>query len=168
MAWAAIPHLSTTGFLRTSKLEVWYTAPRFFFIITKPVDRGCETIRHTVRMKKIVFLVCSLTMGLCPCVAEAFETVSIASASAVSPQVCQFSLSSYSGKINSSCSTEYFTVGLSCPQQEDVYATVIVVIDGYTVASKVVQVPAGKTSSDSVNIYVGKDFVGQSYRLVVQ
>ena len=107
-------------------------------------------------------------MGLCPCVAEAFETVSIASASAVSPQVCQFSLSNYSGKIKNTWTTESFTVGLSCPQQEDVYATVIVVIDGYTIASKVVKVPAGKTSSDSVSINVGQEFVGKSYRLVVQ
>ena len=87
--------------------------------------------------------------------------------SAYSPQVCQFSLTSYSGTINAA-STDPFQVGLSCPQEGDVRATVVVFINGEHVASKVVTVKAGKDYSDSVFINVGHSYNGQRYKLVVQ
>ena len=84
-----------------------------------------------------------------------------------SPQVCQFSLSSYQGTLDDSGSTNVFTVGLSCPQEKDVYATVIVFVDGEHAASKVVKVPANKTESASVSIKVPGG-ASKPYRLVVQ
>lgn len=84
-----------------------------------------------------------------------------------SPQVCQFSLSSYQGTLSSGGYTDPFTVGLSCPQEKDVYATVVVFVDGEHAASKVVMVPANKTVSASVSIKVPGG-AGKSYRLVVQ
>lgn len=84
-----------------------------------------------------------------------------------SPQVCQFSLSSYQGTLNNSGNTNAFTVGLSCPQEKDVYATVVVFVDGEHAASKVVKVPANKTESASVSIKVPGG-AGKPYRLVVQ
>lgn len=83
-----------------------------------------------------------------------------------SPQVCQFSLTSYSGTINSG-STDSFQVGLSCPQNTDARATVVVFIDGQTVASKVVVVPAGKDYSAPTSINVS-GYNGKQYRLIVQ
>ncbi|MDE5568963.1 MAG: hypothetical protein K2I89_08745 [Muribaculaceae bacterium] len=85
-----------------------------------------------------------------------------------SPQVCQFSLSSYAGTVDNNGNTSYFTVGLSCPQKEDTYATVVVFVNGEHAASTVVKVPAEKTSSQSVNIKVGQDYKGKAYKLVVQ
>ena len=85
-----------------------------------------------------------------------------------SPQVCQFSLTSYSGTIDSSGDTSSFQVGLSCPQEEDVRASVGVIIDNALVASKVVTVSAGKDYSQSVYIPVGSQFIGKKYNLVVQ
>lgn len=84
-----------------------------------------------------------------------------------SPQVCQFSLSTYSGTVSSG-STAYFTVGLSCPQEKDVYATVVAFVNQQHVASEVVKVPAGSTRSERVCIVVGASYNGESYRLVVQ
>lgn len=85
----------------------------------------------------------------------------------LSPQVCQFSLSTYSGTVSSG-STAYFTVGLSCPQEKDVYATVVAFVNQQHVASEVVKVPAGSTRSERVCIVVGASYNGESYRLVVQ
>ena len=85
-----------------------------------------------------------------------------------SPQVCQFSLSTYTGVINNSCKTGIFKVGLSCPQENDVYATVAVFIDGKIVASQVVKVPAGKTQSNDTAIKVNSNYKGKSYELGVQ
>lgn len=89
------------------------------------------------------------------------------SPAAQSPQVCQFSLSTYSGKVTNG-STAYFTVGLSCPQEKDVYATVVAYINQQPVASEVVKVPAGATRSQRVCIVVGSSYNDESYRLVVQ
>lgn len=85
-----------------------------------------------------------------------------------SPQVCQFSLTSYSGTISSAGNTKDFKVGLSCPQQEDVRATVVVFINGEHVGSKVVTVKAGKDYSESVSINVGTEYYQKQYKLVVQ
>ncbi len=85
-----------------------------------------------------------------------------------SPQVCQFSLSSYSGTVNNGATTEMFTVGLSCPQKSSVYATVVAFIDNEHVASKVVEVKAGATSSSSVYLNMGTENIGKRYKLVVQ
>lgn len=86
----------------------------------------------------------------------------------VSPEVCQFSLSSYTGTVESNGYTKEFTVGLSCPQQTDVNATVVAYVDGDIIASKVVTVKAGKTQSDGVTIYVGWEYKGKKYKLGVQ
>lgn len=85
-----------------------------------------------------------------------------------SPQVCQFSLSKYTGTIDGAGNTNSFTVGLSCPQEETIYATVGVVIDGEIVASKVVEIDANKTKSSSTYINVGTSYSGQKYSLMVQ
>ena len=85
-----------------------------------------------------------------------------------SPQVCQFSLSKYTGKISSDGYTENITVRISCPQTEDVYATVVVTIDNDLIASQVVKIPANSTQSSSVSINVGRSYSGKSYKLGVQ
>jgi len=85
-----------------------------------------------------------------------------------SPEVCQFSLTHYSGVINASGNTGYFRVGLSCPQQYDIRATVVVFIDNEHVASKVVKVEAGKDYSSNTYISVGTTYKGKPYRLVVK
>lgn len=84
-----------------------------------------------------------------------------------SPEVCQFSLTSYSGTIHSG-NTDNFNVGLSCPQEKDVRATVIVFINNEHAASKVVTIKAGKDYSESIFINVGHSYNGERYKLVVQ
>ncbi|MCH5329248.1 MAG: hypothetical protein J1E02_09525 [Coprobacter sp.] len=85
------------------------------------------------------------------------------------PQVCQFSLSRYTGTINGS-HTDQITVRLSCPQATDVYATVIVVVgeDEDIIASDIFKIPANKTTSDSKCIYVPSEYNGKTYKLGVQ
>lgn len=85
-----------------------------------------------------------------------------------SPQVCKFSLSSYTGKVDNLGRTHDFTVGLSCPQKEDVRATVTVLINNKRIASKIVTVKAGKDSSGREQIYVGDSYKGEEYELVVR
>lgn len=89
-----------------------------------------------------------------------------ASEASISPQVCVFSLTSYSGTINSG-TTSTFKVGLSCPQDKDARATVTVYIDGEEVASKVVVIKAGKDYSESEAILVGAAYNGKPYKLNV-
>lgn len=96
------------------------------------------------------------------------ESTEISAPVSDSPQVCQFSLSSYSGTVSYLGNTETFTVGLSCPQESDVYATVVVFINQQHAASEVVKVAAGKTRSESTRIAVGGKYAGQSYTLAVQ
>ena len=116
-------------------------------------------------MKKVLFAVVALLM-LCPIglasVAEA------PSQSASSFNVCQFSLTSYSGTITCNGYTGEFKVGVSCPQGNDVRATVFVYIDGERVASQVVTIPAGEDYSAGTIISVGKKYNGKSYELEVQ
>lgn len=87
--------------------------------------------------------------------------------SSYSPEVCQFSLTSYSGTITSGY-TGNFKVGLSCPQEKDVRATVVVLINGEHTASKVVTIKAGNDYSESVSIQVGSSYNKEQYRLIVQ
>ena len=89
------------------------------------------------------------------------------SESSYSPQVCQFSLTSYTGTISSSGYTGSFKVGVSCPQDTDQRATVVVYIDDQPVASQVVVVPAGKDYSTSTEIEVS-GYAGKRYHLLVQ
>ena len=118
-------------------------------------------------MKKLLFILVSLfVIGLT--VSASNSTTGTSSQTTYSPQVCQFSLSSYSGTINYSGNTEKFTVGLSCPQESDIYATVGVIIDGDLVATTVVKVKAGETRSTAQTISVGGKYAGKSYRLVVE
>lgn len=118
-------------------------------------------------MKKIIMMAAAALLMAAPLAAENTPNTGMPSATENSPQVCQFSLSSYSGTINGGV-TNPVTVGLSCPQQEDMYATVVVFIDNAHVASDVVKVPAGSTKSASFQIRVGSEYNGKSYRLVVQ
>lgn len=116
-------------------------------------------------MKKVLFAIVALLM-LCPI--GFASVVEVPSESASSFLVCQFSLTDYSGTISSNGYTGNFQVGLSCPQEKDVRASVGVYIDGKIVASKVVTIPAGKDYSNSISIYVGPDYNGMSYELGVQ
>lgn len=80
---------------------------------------------------------------------------------------CQFSLNIYSGTVNSNGDTAKHWVYLNCPQDEDVYATVYVYIDGECVASEVYKIEAGSTYSDSSPISVGSSYSGKKYTLKV-
>ena len=120
-------------------------------------------------MKKMIAAFLLIFLGLA---ANASEIASNAPAvsettSTNSPQVCQFSLTSYSGTIKYG-RTGNFQVGLSCPQQTDVRATVIIKIDNELVASKVVTIEAGKVYSDETYISVGDEYQGKKYSLGVQ
>ena len=120
-------------------------------------------------MKKMIAAFLLIFLGLA---ANASEIASNAPAvsettSTNSPQVCQFSLTSYSGTIRSG-RTGSFQVGLSCPQQTDVRATVVVLIDNKLVASKVVTIQAGKDYSGDITILVGNEYDGKEYSLGVQ
>ena len=115
-------------------------------------------------MKKVLFAIVALLM-LCPI--GFASVVEVPSESASSFLVCQFSLTRYSGTISSG-TTDQFKVGLSCPQEKDVRASVGVYIDGKIVASKVVTIPAGEDYSDPISIHVGSDYNGMSYELGVQ
>ncbi|MDE6383695.1 MAG: hypothetical protein K2K79_05015 [Paramuribaculum sp.] len=120
-------------------------------------------------MKAYIITLAAILLGISAKASEMpspSQTTSEASASD-SPLVCQFSLTSYSGTINSG-NTNTFQVGLSCPQQSDVRATVVVVIDKELVASKVVTIKAGNDYSDPVYISVGHSYNGQKYQLGVQ
>lgn len=98
---------------------------------------------------------------------KALSEMPSTSESSYSPQVCQFSLTSYTGTIDSSEFTGSFQVGVSCPQNTDQRATVVVYIDDQPVASKVVVVPAGKDYSISTRIRA-RGYAGKQYRLLVQ
>ena len=119
-------------------------------------------------MKKIAFWAFAALLFVSPSIFASDTQSESQSAVTNSPEVCQFSLSRYSGAINSSGNTDRFTVGLSCPQEKAVHATVAVFIDKEIVASTVVEVPANKTKSESVDIFVGKAYTGKKYQLVVQ
>lgn len=118
-------------------------------------------------MKQIFLLATLAVLMFSPVVFASNSQSTACSHTSNSPQVCQFSLSHYTGTINSSC-TGAFTVGLSCPQETDAYATVVVVIEGELVASEVVKVPAGNTKSARTSINVGSSYNGKSYKLGVQ
>lgn len=85
-----------------------------------------------------------------------------------SPQVCQYSLSRYTGSTDNLGKTEYFTVGLSCPQAEDTYCTVVAYINDEHAGSTVVKVPANSTRSGDTRIDLGRGNANKSYKLVVQ
>lgn len=120
-------------------------------------------------MKAYIIILAAIMLGITAKASEIqspCQTTSEVSPSD-SPQFCQFSLTSYSGTISGG-TTGYFKVGLSCPQESDVRATVVVVIGEELVASQVVTIKAGKDYSSSVNITVGNAYNGQKYQLGVQ
>ena len=81
---------------------------------------------------------------------------------------CQFSLNKYSGTVTTgSGNTAEHLVYLNCPQDEDVYATVYVYIDGECVASSVYKIEAGNTRSIEKRIHVGSSYSGKNYTLKV-
>lgn len=119
-------------------------------------------------MKTMISVVAFIALLFTSIVYASESNATTSSYASSSPQVCQFSLSHYTGTISSG-STDGVSVGLSCPQGTDTYATVVVVIDGELVASEVIKVPAGKTRSDNnVCIKVGASYNGKSYKLGVQ
>ena len=86
---------------------------------------------------------------------------------------CQFSLTSYSGTISNEKTygtTANFQVGLNCPQEKAITATVFVFIgnDKDPVVSKIVTIDAGNMYSQYVSIVVGKQYIGKNYRMTVQ
>lgn len=119
-------------------------------------------------MKSILLLMLVMAMGLTANASndKTMSEMPTTSESSYSPQVCQFSLTSYTGTITGG-STDWFRVGVSCPQDTDQRATVVAYIDDQPVASKVVVVPAGKDYSDSTYIEVS-GYAGKRYRLLVQ
>ena len=80
---------------------------------------------------------------------------------------CQFSLNKYSGTVTDRGNTAEHLVYLNCPQDEDVYATVYVYIDGECVASSVYKIEAGNTNSSVQRIHVGSSYSGKKYTLKV-
>ena len=80
---------------------------------------------------------------------------------------CQFSLNKYSGTVTAKGNTEEHWVYLNCPQDEDVYATVYVYIDGECVASSVYKIAAGNTNSSGEIIHIGSSYSGKKYTLKV-
>lgn len=121
-------------------------------------------------MRIAILLLLSSILGLPAIASDMVDPSLVASeiSSSNSPEVCQFSLTSYTGTISFNGFTGDFKVGLSCPQECDVRATVVVFINGEHVASKVVTVKAGKEYSDSVVILVGDSYRNERYKLVVQ
>ena len=85
-----------------------------------------------------------------------------------SPQVCQFSLSHYTGTLSSHAHTGRFVVGLNCAQTEDVCATVFVYVEGECVASDVVCISAGKKFSKETYIACPNEFKYKKYSLRVE
>lgn len=120
-------------------------------------------------MKSILLLMLVMAMGLTANASndKTMSEMPTTSESSYSPQVCQFSLTSYTGTISSGGYTDSFQVGVSCPQDTDARATVVVYIDDQPVASKVVVVPAGRDYSASTSIKVS-GYAGKRYRLLVQ
>lgn len=119
-------------------------------------------------MKKIIILVVGCILTLNTAFALNNEDTKSTSYTCDSPQVCQFSLNHYTGTIDDNRATAQITVKLSCPQEDDVYATVVVVIDDELIASDVIKIPANKTESSPVRITVPKEYKGQKYKLGVQ
>lgn len=119
-------------------------------------------------MKKIM-LVIFATITLLSSAIYASHSHEVAYSNYNSPQVCQFSLSSYTGTISESGYTSSTTVRLSCPQESDIYATVVVMIDGEPAGSDIFMVKAGKTESASKQIQItDKAYYGKRYNLLVQ
>ncbi len=120
-------------------------------------------------MKIFILLVLSSLLGVTTIASDiVFSTVGSSEVpSYYSPEFCQYSLTSYRGTISSG-QTQGFKVGLSCVQEKDVRATVVVLINDEHVASKVVTIKAGKDYSDSVSITVGNSYNGEQYKLIVQ
>lgn len=116
------------------------------------------------------FLLIAVVLVLSSTVLTASDTQEFQQSSEVSysPQVCQYSLSRYTGTTDVLGNTEYFTVGLSCPQTEDTYATVVAFFNDEHAGSIVVKVPANKTQSASARIALGSANANKSYKLVVQ
>lgn len=117
-------------------------------------------------MKKILLTAIVAIFSLSP--ATFVSSAQIAYTTTTNPQVCQFSLSSYNGTADDYGKTNSFTVGLSCPQESDVYATVVAFVNDEIVASEVVKIPAGKTKSAAVTIKLGSVNAKKYYKLGVQ
>lgn len=117
----------------------------------------------------LIALMFVISMGLTTNASDTIASSKTSSASYTeySPQVCQFSLTSYTGIIEFG-KTGKFQVGLSCPQENDVRATVVVFINGEHIASKVVTIKAGNDYSQGTEINVGTTYNGKNYKLVVQ
>lgn len=120
-------------------------------------------------MKKILILLISVfVLGAYNVYATNSEKAS--SSETENPQVCKFSLDSYTGTILDTYppSTSFFKVILSCPQEEDVTATVDLYIEGELIASMVVDITKGEKESGNCSFKVSKEYVGKKYTLRVE
>ena len=124
-------------------------------------------------MKKILFLLVSAfalcTSNVCATNGQQTTVAQVEN----NPQVCKFSLDHYRGTIGEvkgefgKC-TQPVMVMLSCPQPEDVTATVDVYVDGERVASKLFTISAGKKESNYECINVPEEYDGKKYVLEVE
>lgn len=119
-------------------------------------------------MKKILILLISVfVLGAYNVYATNNEKAS--SSETENPQVCKFSLSHYTGTINSSGQTSKFAVLLSCVQAEDVAATVDLYIEGELIASMVVNIEKGSRKSNIDYMFViDNEYSGKKYTLRVE
>lgn len=124
-------------------------------------------------MKKILFLLVSAfalcTSNVCATNGQQTTVAQVEN----NPQVCKFSLNHYRGTLSPAykCAcTANIVVMLSCPQPEDVTATVDVYVDGERVASQLFTIRAGEksSSSDGYRIEVPQEYNGKKYVLEVE
>ena len=84
------------------------------------------------------------------------------------PQVCQFSLDHYTGTISDK-KTNNVQVRLSCPQKEEVKATVFVYINNELVVSELFTIDANSDRSEYKRIAVPSEYKnGDKYKLTVE
>lgn len=119
-------------------------------------------------MKKFMFLAIVAMFATMNVFAEN-EVVNNETTTTISSEdfTCKFSLNHYSGTVNCYGDTAKHWVYLNCPQDEDIYATVYVYIDGERVASEVFKIEAGSTESGSSSIFVGRSYSDKKYTLDV-
>ena len=119
-------------------------------------------------MKKfIVLLVSVFAMSSFNAFATNNE-VTVATQSESNFYTCKFSLDHYTGCTNVYGNSGSFCVRLNCPQQQDVYATVYIYIDGKRIASKVVKIKAGDTESSSDYFSLPQFYSNKDYTLKVE
>ncbi len=119
-------------------------------------------------MKCLFTLMLVVTMCLTATASNTEVTSELPSTTEVSYslQVCQISLSSYTGTIKGS-HTNNFCAQLNCPQDKDVSPTIFLYIDNKRVKSLIVTISAGSTSSGWTHFDVDEEYDGKQYELRV-